>query len=709
MLVIIFLVSAFITIEEGTRYIGADYFEDGNFVYNYEEFIDQLGSIELTELDGEKLKEKINVSQQQIDEHRYRYGSLSEQIENIQSQYNQRIIDAEASNNETIKNILIKERDTKIADIQKNFEDDSYVAEKVKVEIEREIDTYIEEVNRGKLDFQDKYGDYSYELTNIETGKIFSLGNISENAAFTKVYNEELGYLKISTNMYMDNYSSGVLKNSAPTLFEGTIILPERAVGNFESYQEFQRQKRISYISIVIGIVSLVTILFLFKFQKSWFLESSFRKRFEAIAIDIRLFLLIINIMLISVLFLFLTGFTYSYVHREYYELFSLNLFELVIITFLVWLLMYQCVWMFDEVKQGADFISKIKKGALAKRVNSITGIFSKVSIGIQVLFTLVIVFFWGLGTALAIVYGDELVVLFFICSIFIGIPSVVLMLIKTGYLNQIFIATEKIAQGLAVDPIPERGKSVIALHARYINKLRTGIRTSLTEQAKSERLKTELITNVSHDLRTPLTSIITYTDLLKNPKLSEEERAEYVSILERKSNRLKTLIEDLFEVSKMASGNMELKKQKVDLTQLIQQVIGEHQEKIEQSELDFRLTTSEQPVIANVDGQKWWRVLDNLITNAIKYSMEHTRVYVTLKRENNLAEFVIKNVTKYELGDNVDELVERFKRADTSRNTEGSGLGLAIAQSIVDLHGGTMRIELDGDLFKVTVQIETM
>src|SRR5690606_12238286 len=232
--------------------------------------------------------------------------------------------------------------------------------------------------------------------------------------------------------------------------------------------------------------------------------------------------------------------------------------------------------------------------------------------------------------------------------------------------------------------------------------------RVSMTEQAKSERLKTELITNVSHDLRTPLTSIITYTDLLKDETITPEERAKYVDILDKKSQRLKTLIEDLFEVSKMASGNLELNKQRVDLTQLLQQALAEHAEEIAESGLDFRTTFPEDMLIAYVDGQRGWRVLDNLIVNAIKYSLPGTRVYVTLRKLGDSAEFVVKNITKYELGENIDELFERFKRADTSRHTDGSGLGLAIAQSIVDMHGGKMKIDLDGDLFKVTVTVPT-
>ncbi len=210
----------------------------------------------------------------------------------------------------------------------------------------------------------------------------------------------------------------------------------------------------------------------------------------------------------------------------------------------------------------------------------------------------------------------------------------------------------------------------------------------------------------MSHDLRTPLTSIITYTDLLKNTDLTEEERQKYVDILDKKSAKLKTLIEDLFEVSKMASGNIEILKQRVDLAQMLQQAVGEHEEDFKAAGLDLRVAIHEQPIYAEVDGQKWWRVVDNLLVNARKYSLEGTRVYVSLQVVSGVAEFAIKNIAKYELGENIEELTERFKRADTSRHTEGSGLGLAIAQSIIDLHGGQLKLEVDGDLFKVTVRV---
>ncbi|WP_059351412.1 sensor histidine kinase [Bacillus coahuilensis] len=222
----------------------------------------------------------------------------------------------------------------------------------------------------------------------------------------------------------------------------------------------------------------------------------------------------------------------------------------------------------------------------------------------------------------------------------------------------------------------------------------------------KSERLKTELITNVSHDLRTPLTSIITYTELLKTDGLDEGKRAEYLGIIDRKSQRLKSLLDDLFDVSKMASGNVELKKQPLDLVELLHQTLGEYNELIENAQLQLVPTIPNHSVMADVDGQKIWRVFDNIIGNACKYSLDHTRIYVHLQEADQQVKVTVKNISKYPLNDSSEELLERFKRGDTARQTEGSGLGLAIAKSIVDLHEGKLSIETDGDLFKVVITL---
>lgn len=239
---------------------------------------------------------------------------------------------------------------------------------------------------------------------------------------------------------------------------------------------------------------------------------------------------------------------------------------------------------------------------------------------------------------------------------------------------------------------------------AHSLNNIKLGLKHALEEQMKSERMKTELITNVSHDLKTPLTSIINYVDLLKRDNLSAEEIKSYVDVLDRKAGRLRVLIDDLFDAAKMSSGAVELHIEQVNLSALLNQAIAEFSEKIEQSSLKFRVQTEQPKIMAPLDGKKTWRVFENLIGNALKYSMPNTRVLIDLIEKQDEVVLTFKNVSAYEIDFDAQELFERFKRADQSRHTEGSGLGLAIAKSIVELQGGKLLLEIDGDYFKVTV-----
>ena len=236
------------------------------------------------------------------------------------------------------------------------------------------------------------------------------------------------------------------------------------------------------------------------------------------------------------------------------------------------------------------------------------------------------------------------------------------------------------------------------------IQKIQTGFKKAVDEEVKSQRMKTDLITNVSHDLKTPLTAIITYVNLLKDEKDAEKQK-DYIGILERKSMRLKALIEDLFEISKANSKNVTLNIVDVDVVNLFKQVKLEMDDKIAESDLEFRCIYPEEKVVASLDSQKTYRVFENLLVNIIKYAMPHTRVYIEITKEEREAVVRMKNVSAAELDFNTVEITERFVRGDVSRNTEGSGLGLAIAKSFVELQKGKFKIETEADLFKVEVR----
>lgn len=233
---------------------------------------------------------------------------------------------------------------------------------------------------------------------------------------------------------------------------------------------------------------------------------------------------------------------------------------------------------------------------------------------------------------------------------------------------------------------------------------IRNGFRKAVNNEVRSRNMKTELITNVSHDLKTPLTAIITYVDLLKKEGITEEERKGYVDTLDKKSQRLKALIEDLFEISKATSDNITMNFEDVDLVSLMKQVRLENEDRIAQSTLDFRWNLPEEKCILSLDPQRTFRVMENLVQNILKYSMPHSRVYIDV-RDSGLEVLVsFKNMSAAEMNFSPEEITERFVRGDLSRNTEGSGLGLAIAQSFTELQNGTFKVETDGDLFKVTI-----
>ena len=239
---------------------------------------------------------------------------------------------------------------------------------------------------------------------------------------------------------------------------------------------------------------------------------------------------------------------------------------------------------------------------------------------------------------------------------------------------------------------------------AENLNNVSQGLEAALSEKVKSERLKADLITNVSHDIKTPLTSIINYVDLIKRENIQDEKIQRYLEVLEQKSHRLKNLTGDLVEASKASSGNLKLDISRLDFIELIYQTNGEFEEKFISRRLDLITSAPERSVFIEADGRRLWRVLENLYNNAFKYALEGSRIYADVSVENSMAVFTIKNISASPLNIKAEELTERFVRGDVARTTEGSGLGLSIARSLTQLQGGSFEIYIDGDLFKVRV-----
>lgn len=269
-----------------------------------------------------------------------------------------------------------------------------------------------------------------------------------------------------------------------------------------------------------------------------------------------------------------------------------------------------------------------------------------------------------------------------------------------------ILCATKKMAEGDLKFEVKTNLQEFKEL-GNELQLVQEGFSKAVMEEAKSQNMKTELITNVSHDLKTPLTAIITYVDLLKRENNTEEERAEYIATLEKKSQRLKILIEDLFEVSKATTNNITMNFADVDIVNLIKQVRLENEDKIEAADLEFYWNMPREKWILSLDPNRTYRVIDNLIQNVLKYAMPKSRVYVDMNSEEEYVVFQIKNMSAVAMNFDANEITERFVRGDLSRNTEGSGLGLAIARSFTELQNGKFNIEIDGDLFKVTVRFK--
>ena len=385
------------------------------------------------------------------------------------------------------------------------------------------------------------------------------------------------------------------------------------------------------------------------------------------------------------------------------------------IFNFIIWVLSYAAVFFFvlvikyvfnvgviDYIKERTIFgmvimlcvriikrtLDEITKVDLREKNNKL--IIKLLAINAVIL--LIITSIWFFGIPVVILYS---VILFFIIRKYVDKISE-----KYSKLRE---ATSKIAEG-NLDVKIEEDLGLFEPFKGDLEKIQCGFKKAVDEEVKSQRMKTDLISNVSHDLKTPLTAIITYADLLKDENLSDEKRKQYIETLDRKAQRLQVLIENLFEVSKATSGNITLNIENIDVVSLMKQTLFELEDKLEEASLLVRKNMPKEKVILPLDSQRTFRVFENLIINITKYAMPNTRVFIDIIENEDDVAIIMKNMAAEEITFNVDTIAERFVRGDESRNTEGSGLGLAIAKSFVELQGGTFNISLDGDLFKVKI-----
>nr|WP_309245232.1 HAMP domain-containing sensor histidine kinase [Clostridium estertheticum] len=458
----------------------------------------------------------------------------------------------------------------------------------------------------------------------------------------------------------------------------------------YENYNYYNSVRQRIIKEVIIGfvafIIGIILIFILKKNKEQMPFIKKLKKWYNKIPLDVRIFLFMIYYFIMD---------TYidnvSFFYKPY------NYAQFCILTIMAFYMVYcisNIIMVYGLYKNREEFREQVKKCAfyqLSKRGIIILTMFSGV-----VIFVTYIIF--------KVSSRIEIIPMIYIICYFVFI--FIYSFNKIRFLRSIIKGTEKIVSGNLNYTIVEKGGGDLFKLANNINNMKAGFKKSLENEIKSERLKSELITNVSHDLKTPLTSIINYVDFLKKEGLSKEESQGYIDVLDRKSQRLKILIDDLFEASKMASGAVELNIEKVDITALLQQSLAELHDKINNSSLIFKVKVPKQKIYANLDGKKTWRVFENLINNILKYTLPKTRVYIDLIERDNQIIINMKNISSYEMDFDNEEIFERFIRGDKSRNTEGSGLGLSIAKSIIELQGGGLSIEIDGDLFKAKVII---
>lgn len=575
-----------------------------------------------------------------------------------------------------------------------------------------EFELYREEIEEsggghregGEAVFNELSESFAYYLVDENSGDVYT--NVEKDS-----FNDDK-MLMIKKWPYEYNHPIDVtVEGEVQTIFkefDGQIGLLRSAPENsavMTNYKAFKSAQKIFFT--VGGIGALLLILGLLLFRR-WNVEKGgYYPYLLKLPIDVQLMITLLGLF---VTYLFLGSFS-----NKLFSFNSMAILEAMVLLLTFGMLLMACVTILGKIlflrTQNIDsLIAEFQRSLISSFYQTIKITLLKKSIGIQVLsFLLLIMAFIPAGIFLAkrSYYWFTLPnMIYLLLFVLIALPAAFKILKWSAYFNQILSSTSEMTKGNFGKDIEVLDQSPLSELALNINTIKQGAKSSVLEQQKSERLKTELITNVSHDLRTPLTSIITYSDLLKSSNVSDDERNSYVEIINRKSKRLKVLIEDLFEASKMASGNIDLTKEKIDLVQLLEQALAEHEENIQASSLQFRIKKPDESLYVNVDGQKIWRVFDNLIGNILKYSLDNTRVFITLEENQNQAQVTFKNISKYELGSDADDFFERFKRGDSSRHTEGSGLGLSIAKSIIDLHDGHMNIEVDGDLFKIIVTL---
>ncbi|MFS7400394.1 sensor histidine kinase [Carnobacterium maltaromaticum] len=650
-------------------------------------------------------EKNLVVSNDQMDAYRFFYGDLGTQLADIDQQYQDLLVNAVNERNQTEIERLNNEKNVKQAAIMKNFMDDDALREKIK----KEKLIYLQ---KNKAELMDQYKnelkdvDESFYYYLVDSnGEVYT--NLPEKQVPKSIYEaqkvikskktEELQ--KIDEWAYVTN---NIFGNERDLLFRGdgnqveikgvAAVKANSPVSNDKKRMEQLNKRR--FWKIGFGILAgLIAVVMGISNLKKAVLFPNLLKKYTKVSLDIRILALVI--------FSFILYMTAIEVYWGTKIFFVVSFIVVACLT-------TQVRYLVESIRKKE--LKKQWKNSFSVKIGQFfVAVFCKLSSPSQIIGLIFVYLATGFGIPVALLatlrYGYFSILLYGVLFCLISLPITIGVIKSYLKMKRLSQQPRAILNQLDAEEYPLENQHLPELEAD-LKKIKTIVLSSAQRQVQSEKLKTELISNVSHDLRTPLTSIISYADLLRQGTNTEAEKEHYIEIINQKAGRMKHLIDDLFEVSKMSTGEVILEKSEVNLGQLLQQSIAEYTEEFAQADLQLRVSKGLEPVLISLDGERIWRVLDNIMGNIVKYALPGTRVYMKLTDGPDFVRLVFKNISKYELNEEATELVERFKRGDDSRNTEGSGLGLAIAHSIIDLHKGKFEIIVDGDMFKLVIDL---
>lgn len=630
--------------------------------------------------------------------------TVQDRINNLQEKYASRINIARNHQDNTEVDRLEAERDSKLAELKK--EQETTFQQNLKAAITAKQKTFM----AAKTNLDNRLKSLYYVVKNLKTGEMYS--NIAAEKLQNMLNQPPPAFMYTLTLPKLDEPNRMLSYPMSYDQVSATyyILNPSQGSGiiqtDYLSYASMKKQATTTvYLFAGLVVITLVLTYLARKYRSDAIslkgIQSEVRKRFP---LDVRAWTTFIAAAALYGILMEAELYYWSSTYISVYQI------SIVLIASLLLVIVYSGLrGAFALLRHPDDLAREWSASLTASFWQTLKDTLEQRGLWFKfMVFSAIIGIMGFLPVCVAASHGEEFVIVFtFIWFIMFLLVVMPYMMRKIKQLRAIIKGVEQMAQGNFDVTLPAKGKGQLSRMAASINNMKHGLQLSIEKQRVSDRLKTELITNVSHDLKTPLTSIINYVDLLKKDGLSADQSTHYLEVLDRKTQRLKVLIEDLFEASKMASGATELIWEKVDVAALLTQALAEFSDKIAASTLTFRVNVQSPHIYAMLDGKKTWRVFENLISNALKYALSGTRVYVTLTETKERVTFIIQNISLHELNFGAEELFERFKRGDQSRLTEGSGLGLAIAKSIVELQGGTLAIDIDGDQFKVTAEFE--